>query len=149
MFMDMETKEVLEDVNETEEFYIFFYSKTLTRISNSPQRIEGVYEDFEFANDGLYVYYTLLDDCERAYQLKRHKLGTPVDSDEILYHEEDEMFYLSLTKSCNGKFILLNSYAQITSETRLVTKSCDRWWREGRKFIFRKLSSIPFKIYIC
>lgn len=97
MFMDMDTKEVLED------------------------RIEGVYEDFEFANDGLYVYYTLLDDCERAYQLKRHKLGTPVESDEILYHEEDEMFYLSLTKSCNGKFILLNSYAQITSETRYIS----------------------------
>ncbi|KAJ3080651.1 hypothetical protein HK102_002905, partial [Quaeritorhiza haematococci] len=96
-FMDMETKQVLED------------------------RIEGVYEDFEFSNESQYVYYTLLDDCERAYQLKRHKIGTDVSHDEVLYHEEDEMFYLSLTKSSNSQFIILNSAAQITSETRYIS----------------------------
>ncbi|KAJ3214715.1 hypothetical protein HK099_006693, partial [Clydaea vesicula] len=96
MFMDIDTKEVFLD------------------------RIEGVYEDFEFSNDSQYVYYTLLDEQERAYQLKRHKIGSKVEDDEILYHEQDEMYYLSLTKSCNGQYIILNSAAQITSETRII-----------------------------
>ncbi|KAJ3149319.1 hypothetical protein HDU86_006954 [Geranomyces michiganensis] len=85
-----------------------------------PDRIEGVYEDLEFAKDNS-VFYTLLDDTERAYKFMRHRLGTDVSADDLLYHEEDEMFFLSLTKTCNGKYILLNSSAQITSETRCVS----------------------------
>ncbi|KAJ3151283.1 hypothetical protein HDU89_002122 [Geranomyces variabilis] len=85
-----------------------------------PDRIEGVYEDLEFAKDNS-VFYTLLDETERAYKFMRHRLGTDVSADDLLYHEEDEMFFLSLTKTCNGKYILLNSSAQITSETRCVS----------------------------
>ncbi|KAJ3135219.1 hypothetical protein HK101_004262, partial [Irineochytrium annulatum] len=96
------------------------YFMMLDTKENLPDIIEGVYEDLEFSTDGDYVFYTLLDDCERAYQLKRHKLGTSVTEDVVLYHEEDEMFFLSLTKSSNGKYIILNSAAQITSETRYV-----------------------------
>ncbi|KAJ3103240.1 hypothetical protein HDU97_010304 [Phlyctochytrium planicorne] len=98
-FMIMDTKEVL------------------------PDRIEGVYEDLEFSIDGKYVFYTLLDEYERAYQFKRHKLGTDVSEDVVLYHEEDEMFFMTLTTSANGKWIILNSAAQITSETRYISAS--------------------------
>ncbi|TPX54034.1 hypothetical protein PhCBS80983_g06067, partial [Powellomyces hirtus] len=83
-------------------------------------RIEGVYEDLEFATDNS-VFYTVLDDCERAYKFKRHRLGSDVGSDDLLYHEEDEMFFLSLTKTCDGQYIVLNSSAQITSETRCIS----------------------------
>lgn len=96
LFMDMATKEILTD------------------------RIEGVYEDFEFSSDGKFCYYTLLDNGERTYQLKRHEIGTAVTTDEILYHEQDEMFYLQLTKSCNGQYIILKTSAQITSETHFL-----------------------------
>ncbi|KAI8820687.1 prolyl oligopeptidase [Fimicolochytrium jonesii] len=85
-----------------------------------PDRIEGVYEDLEFAHDNS-VFYTILDDTERAYKFLRHKLGTKVEDDELLYHEEDEMFFLSMTKTCNGRFILLNTAAQVTSETRIIS----------------------------
>ena len=66
------------------------------------------------------VYYTLLDDCERAYQLKRHKIGTNVSEDVVLFHEEDEKFFLTLTKSTSGEVILLYSSAQITSEAHFI-----------------------------
>ncbi|KAJ3123056.1 hypothetical protein HK098_002239, partial [Nowakowskiella sp. JEL0407] len=96
-FMNLDTKEMLQD------------------------KIEGVYEDFEFSMDSSRVFYTLLDEGERAYQAKRHVIGTSVDTDELLYHEEDEMFYLSLSKTGNGKYILINTKAQITSETRYIS----------------------------
>ncbi|KAI8924881.1 prolyl oligopeptidase [Entophlyctis helioformis] len=86
-----------------------------------PDIIEGVYEDFEFSNDGSCVYYTVLDDCERAYQFKRHHMGSDVATDPVLYHETDEMFYLALAKTCDGEYIILNAYAQITSETRFIS----------------------------
>lgn len=80
-----------------------------------------MYEDFAFGNDNKHVYYTLLDDCERAYQVKRHRLGADVATDEVLHHEEDEMFFVTLSKSCNGKFIFVKLAAQITSETRYIS----------------------------
>ncbi|KAJ3403427.1 hypothetical protein HDV05_007829, partial [Chytridiales sp. JEL 0842] len=83
-------------------------------------RIEGVYEDFEFSACGQYVFYTILDSQERAYQLKRHKIGDNVENDPVLYHEQDEMFYLKLSKTTSGKAIILHAYAQITSETRYI-----------------------------
>ncbi|TPX30171.1 hypothetical protein SmJEL517_g06209 [Synchytrium microbalum] len=95
-FLNIETKETLSD------------------------RLEGVYEHLEFSNDSKSAYYTFLDDYERAYQLKRHHIGS-VDPPVILYHEEDEMFFLTLTKSCNSKYIILNSSAQVTSETRYIS----------------------------
>jgi oligopeptidase B len=86
-----------------------------------PDQIEGIYEDFEFGNDSAHVYYTLLDDCERAYKVMRHHIGAPVTSDEMLHHEEDEMFFVTIKKSCDGKYIFVKLAAQITSETRYIS----------------------------
>ncbi|KAJ8329679.1 hypothetical protein BDV3_003684 [Batrachochytrium dendrobatidis] len=84
-------------------------------------QIKDAYEDFEFSHDGSCAYYTVLDGCERAYQLRRHCIGTLVSNDVILYDEADEMFYLSLTTTSNGNYIILNSSAQITSEVRYIS----------------------------
>jgi oligopeptidase B len=62
-----------------------------------------------------------LDDCERAYQVKRHRIGQDVSKDQVLYHEEDEMFFVTIYKSCNGKYIFVKLAAQITSETRYIS----------------------------
>ncbi|KAJ3021604.1 hypothetical protein HKX48_008173 [Thoreauomyces humboldtii] len=87
------------------------------------ERIEGVYEDLEFAQDNESVYYTLLDECERAYKFMRHRLGTKVELDDLLYHEEDEMFFLAMTKTSDGEYIRLSTSAQITSETWCISTS--------------------------
>ena len=78
-FMDMDTKELL------------------------PDKIPDSYEDFEFDQTGQYCYYLKIDEYERAHQVVRHKLGTDVTQDEVLYDEQDEMFFLTLTKSTNKK----------------------------------------------
>lgn len=93
-FKDVETGELMED------------------------RLLSIYENLEFSSCGRFVYYlTLVPETERAYRLYRHVLGTPVDEDQLLYEEKDEMFCLTMTKSGDGKFIMINSAAQVTSET--------------------------------
>ncbi|KAF9924055.1 hypothetical protein FBU30_005929 [Linnemannia zychae] len=83
-----------------------------------PDRLHNIYENLEFSSCGRYIYYlTLVPETERAYRLNRHVLGTPVEKDQMLYEEADEMFCLTLTKSGDGKFLLVNSAAQVTSET--------------------------------
>ena len=98
-FMRMDTKEHLSDI------------------------IPDCYEDFEFSNCGKYAFYIAIDQFERAYQWKRHKIGTSVSEDVLLYEETDEMFCLTMTKSGDKRVLILNSAAQITSESRFIDLS--------------------------
>ncbi len=82
-FLDLETKEKLPDV------------------------IPDCYEDFEFSNCGNFAFYIKIDEYERSYQLKRHKVGTLNSDDVVLYEEKDEMFFLTMTKSCNKKYFMM------------------------------------------
>ncbi|KAG0237032.1 hypothetical protein BGX31_003747 [Mortierella sp. GBA43] len=101
-FKDVETGELMED------------------------RLDNIYENLEFSSCGRFVYYlTLVPETERAYRLYRHNLGTPVEQDQLLYEESDEMFCLTLTKSGDGKFIMINSAAQVTSETLFLHADAD------------------------
>lgn len=104
------------DGSGNEQFTTFF--KDLETDSVLPDRLSNIYENLEFSSCGRYVYYlTLVPETERAYRLYRHVLGAAVEQDQLLYEEQDEMFCLTLTKSGDGKFLLVNSAAQVTSET--------------------------------
>ncbi|KAG0000066.1 hypothetical protein BGZ79_006350 [Entomortierella chlamydospora] len=101
-FKDVETGELLDD------------------------RLCNIYENLEFSSCGRFVYYlTLVPETDRAYRLYRHELGTPVERDQLLYEEKDEMFCLTMTKSGDGKFIMVNSAAQVTSETLFLHANTD------------------------
>ncbi|KAI8899757.1 prolyl oligopeptidase [Globomyces pollinis-pini] len=102
-----------------QERYSVYFQNILTN-ETFPDSIDDVYTDLEFSEDGQYVFYTILDQFERAYMLKRHKLGTSIADDVILYHELDEMFFLTLRKTYDAAFLILNGSAQITSETRVL-----------------------------
>ena len=82
--------------------------------------LDNCSEGVEFSIDGQWLYYVQLDHTERAWIVKRHKIGTSNALDEIVFEETDEMFFLTLSKSANGKFIFINSSAQITSEIRYI-----------------------------
>ncbi|KAL7749415.1 hypothetical protein RI367_005286 [Sorochytrium milnesiophthora] len=97
------------------------YFKDLNKQQLLPDRITDVWEDFEFSKDGKWAFYLALDDCERAYKVMRHCVGVRDTShDAVLYEEPDEMFFLTLTKSCNSRYIFFNSAAQVTSETHFI-----------------------------
>ncbi|KAF9148128.1 hypothetical protein BG015_010173 [Linnemannia schmuckeri] len=99
-----------------EQFTTFF--KDVETGDLLPDKLFNIYENLEFSSCGRFIYYLrLVPETERAYRLYRHVLGTAVESDQQLYEETDEMFCLTMTKSGDGKFIMINSAAQVTSET--------------------------------
>ncbi|KAI9239233.1 MAG: prolyl oligopeptidase [Podila humilis] len=102
-----------------EQFTTFF--KDVITGELLPDKLFNIYENLEFSSCGRYIYYlTLVPETERAYRLYRHVLGTPVEDDQFLYEEVDEMFCLTMTKSGDGKFIMINASAQVTSETMFL-----------------------------
>jgi oligopeptidase B len=72
-----------------------------------------------WGNDNQTVFYALLDDANRPYQLWRHQLGQ-VDGDELLHHETDEFFYLDIDKTRSESYLLLSLNSKVTSEVHFL-----------------------------
>ncbi len=78
--------------------------------------VENTTYGLEWGNDNRTLFYVVSDAANRPYQLKRHHLGQPATNDEVLYHEEDERFFVSLSKSRSRRFLFASSDSAITSE---------------------------------
>ncbi len=83
-------------------------------------RIPNTYYGLEWANDNATLFYTTLDPAKRPYRLHRHKLGTDPQQDDLIYQENDEMFYLQVSKTRSRRFLLLSLDSKTTSEVRYL-----------------------------
>ncbi|HEV7276100.1 MAG TPA: S9 family peptidase [Devosiaceae bacterium] len=70
--------------------------------------------------DSRSLYYTEYDDNHRPFRVRRHVIGTPQTSDEILYEESDPGFFVGVDKTLNGRFVIIDAHDHQTSEVRLV-----------------------------
>lgn len=74
-----------------------------------------------WANDNRTVFYTKMDDITlRSMAIYRHKLGTDVSEDVLVYEETDEAFYTSVYKSKSKKYIMIESFSTLTTENRFL-----------------------------
>ncbi|UCD20476.1 MAG: S9 family peptidase [candidate division WOR-3 bacterium] len=102
------------DTTGSERYTLFF--KDLQRNVMLSDHIANVDDLAAWANDNLTVYYTVLDDARRPFKLYRHKLGTDADQDRMIYHEEDDAFWLEITKTRSERFLLMVSGSHTTTE---------------------------------
>ncbi|MCM3711422.1 S9 family peptidase [Sporosarcina luteola] len=87
-----------------------------------PDRIPDVflYGSMEWSRCGDYIFYITVDENQRPCKLWRHRVGSDVESDELVYEEKDETFTLYVSKSQSGKFILVYSHSNTSSEIRML-----------------------------
>ena len=69
-----------------------------------------------WGNDDSTLFYLVVDDEQRPYQLYRKKVFEEQDTDELLYEENDVLFWLSIYKSLDGKYLFVDSASAETSE---------------------------------
>lgn len=74
----------------------------------------------EWAEDGRSFFYTRVDEMTRPFEVYHHVIGTPPSADRLVYREDDEQFYVSLSKSLSDRWIFIESNSNVTSEVRLV-----------------------------
>lgn len=97
------------------------YIKNLETGQIYADAIAGTSGDFCWANDNKTVFYTWNNpETLLTEKIKRHKLGTPVESDIVAYHETDNSNYIGVSESKNGKFIFIQSQATLSSEIRFI-----------------------------
>ncbi|WP_426996775.1 S9 family peptidase [Pseudarthrobacter sp. N5] len=82
--------------------------------------IENVFYGVSFSPDGARIFYTIVDDSWRPYQVKSHVLGTAVTEDEVIYQEDDVAMWLGFELSSDRRHLVLGIGCSEYSETRLL-----------------------------
>ena len=77
--------------------------------------------DLAFSADSKWLFYVRVHpEAIRSYQVWRHRIGSDSSQDHLVYEEADTTFELHLNRSKSGKYILLSSSQQQTSEVRYL-----------------------------
>lgn len=117
----------------------------------------------EWASDNRTFFYSTLDAAKRPYKLFRHTLGTPITQDSLIFHEEDEGYFLGLYKTKDRKFLVLHLASKTTAECRVLSadkpdgefqtihpREKDMEYsvehHDGRFFILHNSGAVNFKI---
>nr|Q59536.1 RecName: Full=Protease 2; AltName: Full=Oligopeptidase B; AltName: Full=Protease II [Moraxella lacunata]BAA07460.1 protease II [Moraxella lacunata] len=110
----------LENRDGTDRYTI--YIKDLNTGELLSDRVPNVYiyGSMEWCRCGDYIFYTTVDEHQRPCQLWRHRLGSDVESDELIFEEKDDTFTLFISKSQSGKFIFVYSSSKTTSEIHMI-----------------------------
>ncbi|WP_312740241.1 S9 family peptidase [Cedecea neteri] len=86
-----------------------------------PDAIENTSGNMVWSNDGRYLFYirnnpqTLVPS-----QVWRHRPGTPVAEDVLVYQEADGGYYLGLSRSASDRYLIITLSASTSSEARLI-----------------------------
>ncbi len=73
-----------------------------------------------WAADSQHVFYVTKDKSLRADKVFRHKLGTAVSDDVLVFHEQDETFDVTIQKSKSQEFIFIFSSSTLSDETQYI-----------------------------
>ncbi len=86
-----------------------------------PEVIGNAEDSLAFSADGQYIFYLNKDlKTLLGYQLMRHKLGTGVSEDVLVYEEADNTFYNGVWRSRSGDFVFLVHLNTDTTEVQLL-----------------------------
>ena len=80
------------------------------------QQIEETSGSIEFSLDDEYIFYSKLDKHHRPRTIYRHKIGTPIEEDLLVFEEKSEAFTVGIGLSSDEKYFIITSSDHNTSE---------------------------------
>lgn len=106
------------DTSGNEEYNLYVKNIHTRELVEEP--ISGLSYALEWANDNQTLFYTTRDEAYRPYKLYLHKIGSSYLEDKMVYHEEDDRYFLGIGKSKNDAYILINLGSKTSTEVHLV-----------------------------
>lgn len=70
--------------------------------------------------DASVLLYLTVDEAWRPHRVWRHRIGTPVTEDELVYEETDERFWVGVALTRSEQFLVIEAHSAVTSEARLL-----------------------------
>jgi oligopeptidase B len=106
------------DTSGGEEFTL--YIKDLTTGDLLGETISSTSLGVAWANDSRTLFYTVLDRARRPCRLYRHVVGSSSSTDQLVYFEADESFFLDVNRTRSRRYLLLDIASHSTSEVRFL-----------------------------
>ena len=69
---------------------------------------------------GQYLFYVAIDENHRPHKIMRHALGTPQSDDVCVYEEADSGFFIGLSETRSGRFLIVSAHDHETAEAHLI-----------------------------
>lgn len=86
-----------------------------------PESIPEITGNLVWAADNQTLFYSKQDpETLRSYRIYKHKLGTDVSEDELIFEETDEEFSCMVHKSKTEEYLFIHSESTISSEMRYL-----------------------------
>jgi oligopeptidase B len=73
-----------------------------------------------WSQDSGTFFYTVHDRTYRPYQVWRHRIGTPVSTDQLVLTEADARYELTVRNTRSGEYVVIETASRDTSETWLI-----------------------------
>ncbi len=130
-YYDVESMEVSPDnkrmvfaVDEVSRRQYTIHVKNLETGDMYADALPGTSGNVCWANDNKTLFYTSNNPVTLlSEKIMRHELGTPFESDVVVYQEKDQANYIGVEKSKNDQYILIQSSATLSSEIRYLNAS--------------------------
>ena len=88
-----------------------------------PDIIEQTSGSVVWGRDSTFFFYVRVDDNHRPLQVYRHRLGTAQSDDVLVYEEKDTGWFTRVEESASGRFCIIATGNQETSERWLIDLS--------------------------
>ena len=86
-----------------------------------PDRLEETQGDLVWSRDSRHLYYTVLDDRHRPWQVRRHRLGDPPGADAAVFTSPSPQVFLAVSRTESGRFVRIDCHEHAdASETHLI-----------------------------
>ncbi|QIZ21220.1 S9 family peptidase [Candidatus Pelagibacter giovannonii] len=96
--------------------YYTIYIRDINAKKLVTDKIEETSGGITFSLDDQHVFYSKLDENHRPRKIYRHKLGTKVSEDQLIFEEKSEAFTVGIGLSSDDKYFFITSSDHNTSE---------------------------------
>ncbi len=96
------------------------YLKDLRSGEALPDQITNVAWSLEWANDNKTFFYTTRGEANRPDCVWRHILGTDPEDDKLIFLEEDDRFFVGITKTKDKTYLLVEMGSNTTTEVHYL-----------------------------
>jgi len=96
--------------------YYTIYIRDINTKKLVTEKIEETSGDINFSLDDKYIFYSKLDENHRPRKIYRHKLGTSIKEDQLIFEEKSEAFTVGIGLSSDDKYFFINTSDHNTSE---------------------------------
>ncbi len=96
--------------------YYTIYIRNISTGKLVTEKIEETSGSITFSLDDQYFFYSKLDEFHRPRKIFRHKIGSSVKDDELIFEENSEAFTVGISLSSDEKYFFITTSDHNTSE---------------------------------